>query len=224
MVITADTDADIQRSVLRELEWDPRVDVTDVGVQVHGGIVVLTGRVRNYARKIAAQEAAHRVAGVHDVVNSVEVESPNPDQLDDAEIARAVRHALVWDVHVPGENIHSTVTNGWVALTGTVERLAERDEATRAVQTLRGVVGVSNDISVREQTVDADWIRRSVEEALDRLAHVEAEHLDIRVSDGIIRISGKVRSIPERTAVLETAGRAPGVRAIEEHLVVDEAA
>ena len=62
-------DARIKRDVLDELEWDSRVDVTDVGVEVREGLVCLTGHVRNYGKKLAAQEAAHRVTGVLDVVN-----------------------------------------------------------------------------------------------------------------------------------------------------------
>ena len=214
-------DSRIKRDVLNELEWDPRVDATDVGVEVRDGLVTLTGSVRNYAKKLAAQEGAHRVAGVLDVANEIEVQLPN-DELTDEDIARAVRHALEWDAMVPHEWVQTTVTTGWVALTGTVDRLIEREEATRAVQSLEGVLGVSNDISVREKTFDTEWIRRSIEEALDRLAHIEAEHLTISVHDDTIRLEGNVRSNAERRAVLHAASCAPGVRAIEEHLVIDE--
>jgi osmotically-inducible protein OsmY len=224
MVTMIRTDTDIKKDVLRELEWDPRVDATDVGVEVREGVVTLRGTVRNYAKKLASQEAAHRVAGVLDVVNAVEVEVPGAGELSDREVARAVRHALTWDARVPDEHIHSTVTNGWVTLTGTVDRLTERDEATRAVARLRGVAGVSNDLSVREAAVDPQWLRRSIEEALARQAHLEAEHLEISVEGATVRVSGAVRSRADHTAVLEAVGCAPGVCAVEDGLVVDGSA
>ena len=58
------TDSEIQQAVLRELKWDTRVEETDVGVEVDAGVVTLTGTVSNWGKRIAAQQAAHRVAGV----------------------------------------------------------------------------------------------------------------------------------------------------------------
>ena len=63
------TDAQFQQDVLQELRWDTRVKETDVGVEVDRGIVTLTGKVDSWAARLAAQDAAHRVAGVLDVAN-----------------------------------------------------------------------------------------------------------------------------------------------------------
>ena len=70
------SDSQIKGDVLNELKWDSRVDETDVGVQVKEGVVTLTGSVNVYARKIAAREAAHRVHGVLDVVDELQVKVP----------------------------------------------------------------------------------------------------------------------------------------------------
>lgn len=67
------TDSEIQQAVLRELKWDTRVEETDVGVEVNAGVVTLTGTVSSWAKRMAAQEAAHRVGGVLDVANDVDV-------------------------------------------------------------------------------------------------------------------------------------------------------
>lgn len=58
--------------------------------------------------------------------------------------------ALEWDVFVPDPDIQSTVSNGWVTLTGMVETVSERDDAARAVRNLTGVRGVDNQITVRQ--------------------------------------------------------------------------
>jgi osmotically-inducible protein OsmY len=59
------TNPEIQQAVLHfELKWDTRVEETDVGVEVDAGVVTLTGTVGSWAMRMAAQEAAHRVAGV----------------------------------------------------------------------------------------------------------------------------------------------------------------
>ena len=69
-------DSEIQLAVLRELGWDSRVDETDIGVEVHRGVVTLTGTVDSYIKRLAAQQAAHRVVGVRDVANDIAVKIP----------------------------------------------------------------------------------------------------------------------------------------------------
>mgnify|MGYP001405721693 CR=1 FL=1 len=67
------TDEEIQQDVLDELDWDPEVEVTDIGVTVHDGVVTLTGTVDSFLKKWAAERAALRVEGVRAVVNHIEV-------------------------------------------------------------------------------------------------------------------------------------------------------
>ena len=104
------TDTQIHHDVLEELKWDSRVDETEVGVQVAGGVVTLTGTVPSWAKRLAAQEAARRVFGVLDVANDIAVKVPGGLARTDTEIAQAVRRALQWDVFVPDDKITCTVT------------------------------------------------------------------------------------------------------------------
>ena len=67
------TDLEIEQAVLCELKWDTCVEETDVGVKVDAGVVTLTGAVSSWAKRMAAQGAAHRVAGVLYVANDVHV-------------------------------------------------------------------------------------------------------------------------------------------------------
>ena len=55
------TDAEIQREVLDELEWDTRVQPNEIGVAVKGGVVTLTGWVDSFTKRWAAEEAESRV-------------------------------------------------------------------------------------------------------------------------------------------------------------------
>ena len=70
------TDQDIQSAVLDELTWEPRVQPHEIGVTVAEGVVTLTGRVDSYAKKWAAERAAHRVARVRAVANDLAVRLP----------------------------------------------------------------------------------------------------------------------------------------------------
>jgi osmotically-inducible protein OsmY len=183
--------------------------------------VTLTGTVENFAKKYAAMEAAHRVAGVLDVANDVAVHLPGSPGRTDTEIARAVRHALEWDAFVPDQRIRSSVSEGWVTLEGAVEYLREREDAASAVRRLGGVKGVWNQITVKPKKVDPTAIRKMIEEALERRAEREAELVGVTVDDGTVTLSGKVRSWLEKDAVVGAVGHAPGVTTINDKLRIE---
>jgi len=214
------TDGEIHRSVLEELRWDPRVDETDVGVEVDRGVVTLTGTVTSWAKRVAAQAAARRVAGVLDVANDIAVKIPGGPTRTDTEIAQAVRQALHWDVFVPDERITSTVTNGRVTLAGTVDRLVERDDAERAIRNLTGVTGVTSDITVTGPgPADIDErIERSIDQVLERRAERHARRIRVRVRGGVATVSGPVTSWAERRAVLGAVRATRGVRDVKDEL------
>jgi osmotically-inducible protein OsmY len=214
----------IQRDVLRELDWDARVTATDVGVAVRDGVVTLTGTVSSYGERLAAQEAAHRVGGVLDVANDLHVKLPSADARDDTDIARAVRRTLEWHVQVPHERIQSTVSDGRVTLTGTVDFAHQREIAEWAVRNLTGVCAVTNRIELAVERVDAEVVREAIEEALERRAERELRRIAVAVHDGTVTLTGTVTSYPEKVAVLGAARYTRGVHAVEDRLRIGPAA
>ena len=215
------TDDRIRHEVLTELQWDSRVAGGDIHVAADHGAVVLTGTVDSYAKKHAAQEAAHRILGVTDVANDLEVKLPEKHSRSDTAIAHAVRHALEWDVMVPDRRIESTVTDGWVTLDGTVDRLREREDAEAAVRQLTGVQGVRNRITVAASSLTADDVCRTIDHVLGQLAHREANGIDVKVREGVVSLTGKVRSWAEQQAILRALGHARGIHAIDNRIRVE---
>ncbi|MFN0123066.1 MAG: BON domain-containing protein [Blastocatellia bacterium] len=218
--MTYKTDEEIKEEVMRELRWDTRVEETEVGVTVQHGVVTLIGAVSSYGKKIAARDAAFRVHGVLDVANDIEVRLPGTSAPSDTDIARAVRQALEWDVLVPSDHIRSTVTGGWVTLDGDVATISEREDAERAVHTLRGVRGVIDHIRVRAVEIKTEEVRQIIEEALERRADRLAGRIQVSLRDGEVGLSGHVRSFAERRAVIGAVSHAPGVRVVNDHLLV----
>jgi osmotically-inducible protein OsmY len=141
-------DSHIRRGVCDELTWDTRLVGADVDVDVSAGVVTLKGTVGSWAAHDAAQEAAHRVDGVLDVANDIEVAPAGGEGCTDPEIARAVRRALEMDTLVPHERIHTTVCDGVVTLGGLVRYWSERDDAAHCVRGLPFVRDVVNDVKV----------------------------------------------------------------------------
>lgn len=215
------TDYEIKQQVLRELKWDSRIAWAQIGVEVHDGLATLSGAVITYAEKNAAQQAAHRVAGVLDVANEIEVKPTGTFAHSDQEIAKAVRHTLEWDALVPDERIQSTVSDGWVTLEGDVDVWREWEDAEKAVLRLAGVVGVINKIRILPREIDPEELREEIEEALETRADREADRLRIEVKDGAVELWGRVHSWQEKRAVLGSIGHIPGVLAVKEHLRID---
>lgn len=217
----AKTDSQIKADVLNELKWDPDVDETEVGVVVKDGIVTLTGNTTSYAKKLIAREAAHRVYGVLDVVDNMTMKLSTKSELLDEDVAKAVRNALHWDALVPDDKITSTVANGVVELRGTVDLISQREHADRAVRQLVGVRGVINQIKIAAKTINTAQIKSQIEAALERQAEREAKRLKVSVTDGVVTLSGTVRSWSEKSAAGRIALFAPGVQRIDNRLIVD---
>src|SRR5262245_29544031 len=111
-------DAHLRHDVEDELEWEPSLKATEIGVAVHDGIVTLTGTVPSYTEKRKAERVAKRVRGIKAVANDIEVQMPSPFQRTDAEIARVAFYALKWAIMVPDDRIKISVSNGWVYVEG----------------------------------------------------------------------------------------------------------
>lgn len=211
------TDSQIKEAVLSELKWDTRVHEPEIGVAVKQRVVTLTGTVASYAMKTAAQEAAHRVGGVLDVANDIQVHIAGTSLRTDPEIAAAVRAALEWNVFVPDTRVRTTVADGWVTLEGKVNVWSECAAAESAIRNLAGVRGVRNHLTVEPAVTPSD-LKTAIAGALARHADREARDIAITVKDGTVTVTGTVDSWAEKQAALGAVRGTHGVRMVKDEL------
>ncbi|MFK3981858.1 BON domain-containing protein [Micromonospora sp. NPDC050397] len=215
------TDEEIQRDVLDELEWEPRLQPNEIGVAVQEGVVTLTGWVDNYAKKWAAERSAHRINRVRAVANDIEVRLSGSAQRTDPDVALAATRALEWDAFVPVDRLEVTVSNGWVVLRGAVEWEYQKRAAERTIRRLAGVRGVTNGIDVRPTgQPTTDELERLVVNALVRSAETDVDRITIEVQGDLILLTGSVGSWQEREEAERVAWSAPGVAAVDNHIAV----
>ncbi len=219
MAVSTRSDEAIQKDVLDELKWNAYVRPNEIGVSVKDGIVTLTGWVNSYMKKIAAEEAAHRVPGVKAVANDIEVRLLSSDERTDADLAAAVLNALKWDAAIPTGKIDVTVSKGWVTLKGEVEFAFQKRDAERAVHRLTGVKGVTNLITVPSH-VSPSELKQQIEKALVRNAQTDASRITVETQGSKVILHGTVRSYAEKKAAEDTAWSAPGVTDVDNRITI----
>jgi osmotically-inducible protein OsmY len=211
------TDVRLRDAIIRQLDWDPEVDDSAVGVAAKDGMVSLTGFIDSYAGKLAAERAVKRIRGVRAVANDIVVRL-KVDRTD-ADIAADAARALKLRPGVP-ESVQAAVHSGHVTLTGKVEWLVQKEHAEETMRHIRGVRGVLNHIDVSPKTTQRD-VRRRIVQALHRHVDLDARHIDVAIDDDdAVTLTGTVGSWSQRDAAERAAGSAPGIRRVDNRIVV----
>lgn len=211
------SDSQLQNDVMAELEWEPSVDHADIGVAVIDGVVNLSGFVKSYAEKQAAERAARRVSGVKAIAEEIKVRHGSDPKNADHEIAKRILDVFQWSALIPDQKLGVKVEKGWVTLTGTVEWHFQADEAQKAVGKISGVVGILNQIKVQHKPT-ADDIRHRIENAFKRQADLDAAGVTIMLDGNKVTLGGKVKAWHERQVAERAAWAAPGVTQVEDRI------
>jgi osmotically-inducible protein OsmY len=213
----SDADVKVRNAVMRQLEWDPEVDASAVGVAAKDGTVTLTGYINSYSGKLAAERAAKRVRGVRGVANDIEVRLKLARV--DTDIAADAVLALELRSTVP-ETVQAAVHNGYVTLTGKVNWMYQKRDAEKAVRHLRGVRDVLNHIVVAPGALERD-VRHRIVAALHRNANLAAERITVNVVGDKAILSGRVGSFLQRESAERAAADAPGITNVENRIAVE---
>jgi VCBS repeat-containing protein len=217
-VFTVMTSSQLQLDVQAELKWDPKVDARQIAVTAHDGAVTLSGSVPTYFDRMRAVTAAEHVHGVKAVADELEVHIHQAHAKEDSDIADSVVHVLEWNSALSDQDIKAEVSSGRVILTGEVDWNYQRDEAERAVNNLLGVTSVTNRITVKPR-VAAAKVEQQITNALARHAALDARLIHVTMSGTKAVLSGHVHSFDEARIAKNAAWSAPGITAVDDHLL-----
>jgi osmotically-inducible protein OsmY len=136
----------------------------------------------------------------------------------DTDIAQDTAEALKLRP-APADNVQAVVHNGHVTLTGTVDWLFQKEQAENAVRHVRGLLGLLNHITVKPKSGQRD-VQRRIVRALHHNADLDARQITVTVSDEVATLTGTVGSWMQRDAAQRAAGSAPGIRRVDNEIVV----
>lgn len=214
------SDSQIQKDVMEQLKWEPFLKASEIGVSVKNGIVTLSGNVDSYSKKLTAENAAKKIAGVKAIAEDIQIGVSPLFAKTDTEIAEAVLNALRWHSAVQEEKIKVKVENGNVRLDGEVEWDYERTSAKSAIENLAGVRSVLNMVSVKPKLTPSE-IEKKISAAFHRSATIDSGKINAEVTEGKVKLRGKVRSFAEKEDAEVAAWNAPGVTSVESHLAIE---
>ena len=213
------SDEQIRDDILAEIDFDPKVEATDIGVTVKDGAVTLHGTVHSYFEELAVVRAAKRVKGVHAVVEEIKIKPLSSTEIDDEDIAKRIAQLCEWNAMFRKYDIKAEVKNGRVTLSGTVDWQYQSADIREHVSGLRGVTGVTNAITIRPNASKVD-VQRKIAAALHRSATLESSKINVEVLNGTVTLKGHVKAWYERQLAENAAWSAPGVTKVVDNIQV----
>ena len=143
------TDKEIAKAVINALEWDISVPDDKISVKVEDGWVYLSGDVDWFYQKYSAKKAVENLLGVKGVISTIQIKQA----VEPTQIKEKISIAFDRSAEVNAKNITVLVDGHTVTLRGTVNSIAEKDEAQRAAYFAPGVYEVKNELKVQYSPV-----------------------------------------------------------------------
>jgi len=143
--------------------------------------------------------------------------------MPDKDLRLDIIDELDFEPGIDAADIGVAVDDGVVTLTGHVASYAERLNARRIVESIRGVRAIADKIEVRPAGADVtsdDEIARRVADLLAWNASVPAEKVRVTVSKGIVTLEGELEWRYQAEAAERAVSRLAGIVGIGNHLTV----
>lgn len=242
---TTKPDGAVLEAAADALIYDPRVNSTNVNVDVTGGTATLRGEVASLSAKNAAEQTVRNTVGVWRVRNRLDVTPEGV--LSDSEVGERIDEAVERDPYLERFDITSAVIDGTAYLYGTVDSWFEKNRAETVASRVTGVLDVVNNLKTDYQGaytydpyVDESYVepgfwaeyerrsplesdsdlRESIQSELWWSPYVDSDEVTVIVDDGVATLTGVVGSWSERRYAVENAYEG-GATLVDNDLTVD---
>jgi len=225
------TDSEITADVRRRILNSTTIESKSLTVKVNDGSVTLGGTVGSWAEVDQGNLLATQVRGVKEVQNNLV--SDYAAKRSDQEVKDDAIAALNRDVYTSGMPITVSVSNGIVALKGSVGNAYEKSRAEEKARWIDGVKKVDNGLVVDWSEENgarkaASWssddaLQREVLAALTRDKRLDAKGVVPNVGYGTVTLTGAAHNGYQRRIAEQDARDVVGVGWVTNRLSIDAA-
>ena len=162
------------------------------------------------------------------VTRTVLQERSTMDALRDTETQLSLNNSFLNHSAELFGDISTSVVEGRVVLTGSVPTRENKIEATRIAWATEGVTGVTDELTVKEDSgaleyVEDAWISNQLRLGLLTDSGVSSVNYTVETVDGVVHLTGLARSQNELGTVIDRAANIPGVARVVSHvLTIDD--
>lgn len=143
-------DLSLRNVVLATLERLPLITVSEIGVAVHQGVVVLTGIVPDESHKALIECTVLNLPDVRGLAQKIQVSADADFLNSDEQIAMCLVRMIDWNIARPERDIRVRVEERWVTLKGHVACREDYEKAEHFASLIRGCAGFTNHLVVTD--------------------------------------------------------------------------
>jgi hyperosmotically inducible periplasmic protein len=200
-----------------------------VAVNANDGVVTLTGEVQDKEQQSLAVDTVENLPGVTNVKNEITIKPTYPEH-SDSWMAFKIRSRLLVKANVSAASTTVAAKDGVVTLSGTAVNLAQKELTEVYAKEIDGVKSVKNEIVVQAplaptgetmgEKIDDTSITTQVKYALLSNKGTSALKTMVSTNEGIVTLSGDVKSDAEKSLVTKLTQDVRGVKSVTNNLVV----
>lgn len=225
----SETDARIEAAFNKSYAYINYLKDDAIRTESRNGVVTLTGQVNEASHKFLAQETVAGLPGVRKVDNQLEVRLEGSEE-SDTWIRSKVRSVLALHRQVSGSKTQVDIRDGVITLRGVATSEAQRDLATEYAEDVKGVLRVTNVMTVAMAPVKAgETVLPAIDDAsitaqvkVALLSHRSTSSVNTKVGtiDGVVTVSGTARNVAEKTLVTKLANDITGVKSVVNNMTI----
>jgi len=201
----------------------------DIRIQSRDGVVTLSGTVSDESHKDLARDTVSSIPGVKGVEAKQLKVLGEPVTRADAWLTAKVKATLLFHRNVDAMT-RVDVKDGVVILRGAAASQAQKDLTTEYAKDVRGVKGGRNEMILVTPKTEKPKVEKEVDDAsitsivkMTLMSHTSTSGLGIGVEtkNGVVILTGKVKSTAERDLVSKYVNDVVGVKAVDNRLIVE---
>ena len=153
------------------------------------------------------------------VLPSLQADTPKM-QISDGGITTAVEGGLSAGRGVSLNGVDVSTSQGVVTLSGSVDNLLDKERALKTARNIRGVLDVTDQITVNSGTVPDDTLRKNIQQALQQDPATDSYQATVAVQGAVVTLTGSVASQAGKQLVTRVAEGVKGVKEVRNQIAI----